>query len=72
MINLLTVAVGTHLKLAGGVVAEVVENMDDGQWLRVRYLTVEGHPEQEGAEDLAHAGDVLAVVAPPPAAPTAD
>ncbi len=49
------VAVGTKLLIAGGLTAEVVENMGDGEWLRMKLLS---GPET-GAEELCHATDVL-------------
>jgi hypothetical protein len=51
------VAVGTKLLIAGGLTAEVIENMGDGEWLRVRILT----GAEVGAEELCHATDVLEV-----------
>lgn len=62
MLNLMTLAVGDRLKLQGGVVAEVIENMEDGQWVRVRYLDVKDNPDQIGGEELAHATDILSVL----------
>jgi len=49
------VAVGTKLVIAGGLTAEVTENMGDGEWLRVKILSV----SDVGAEELCHATDVL-------------
>jgi hypothetical protein len=49
------VAVGTKLVIAGGLSAEVIENMGDGEWLRVRVLS----GADTGAEELCHATDVL-------------
>jgi hypothetical protein len=49
------VAVGTKLVIAGGLSAEVIENMGDGEWLRVRVLS----GADMGAEELCHASDVL-------------
>jgi hypothetical protein len=49
------VAVGTKLVIAGGLSAEVTENLGDGEWLRVRILT----GVDAGAEELCHATDVL-------------
>lgn len=49
------VAVGTKLLIAGGLTAEVVENMGDGEWLRVKILS----GPDAGAEELCHATDVL-------------
>jgi hypothetical protein len=49
------VAVGTKLVIAGGLTAEVTENMGDGEWLRVKILS----GPDTGAEELCHATDVL-------------
>jgi hypothetical protein len=52
------IAVGTKLALAGGVLAEVVENLGDGEWLRVRLLSVPPGQGEAGAIELCHATDV--------------
>ena len=62
MIDVMAIKVGTRLKLTEGVVAEVVENMDDGQWLQVRYLESPGRPSDVGATELCHAQDVIKVL----------
>jgi len=49
------VMVGTRLVIAGGLNAEVTENIGDGEWLRVRLLSGDGI----GTEELCHATDVL-------------
>ncbi len=46
---------GTKLLIAGGLSAEVIENMGDGEWLRVRILS----GADTGAEELCHATDVV-------------
>ena len=51
------VAVGAKLLIAGGLTAEVIENMGDGAWLRVKLLS----GDDVGAEELCHATDVLEV-----------
>jgi hypothetical protein len=51
------VTVGTKLLIAGGLSAEVIENMGDGEWLRVRILS----GADAGAVELCHATDVLDV-----------
>ena len=38
MIDVMTIKVGERLQLREGIVAEVLENMEDGMWLQVRYL----------------------------------
>ena len=60
MIELSSVTVGNKLRLVGGITAEVLENLGDGEWLRVRVLSVpNGEP---GAEELCHATDVQEVL----------
>jgi hypothetical protein len=51
------VAVGTKLTIAGGLSAEVIENMGDGEWLRVRITS----GIDAGVEELCHATDVIDV-----------
>ena len=55
MLTVNEVKPGTKLVIAGGLSVEVIENMGDGEWLRVRILT---GPET-GAEELCHATDVV-------------
>ncbi|GEC53929.1 hypothetical protein ABIF38_004667 [Bradyrhizobium japonicum] len=62
MIDVMAIKVGTRLKLAAGVVAEVEENMDDGQWLQVRYLECPARPADVGTVELCHAQDVIKVL----------
>lgn len=66
MINVLHLKVGDTLKLREGVVAKVVENMDDGMWVQVEYLEVPGDDAQIGAIELCHAQDIVTVVDPSP------
>jgi hypothetical protein len=55
MLVVTDLAIGTKLLIAGGLAAEVIENMGDGEWLRVRLLS----GADTGAEELCHATDVL-------------
>ena len=57
MLGVSKVKGGAKLLIAGGLTAEVIENMGDGEWLRVRLLS----GEDAGAEELCHATDVLEV-----------
>ncbi len=62
MIDVASLAEGTRLRIAGGLVAEVVGNMGDGEWVRVRLIEV---PAGNGAvddEELCHATDIVAVL----------
>ena len=62
MIDVMAIKVGTRLKLQEGVIAEVTENMEDGQWLQVRYLESPGRPAEIGTVELCHAQDVIKVL----------
>ncbi len=57
MLTVNDIAVGKKLLIVGGLTAEVIENMGDGEWLRVRLLS----GADVGAEELCHATDVLEV-----------
>ena len=57
MLAVTDVPVGAKLRIAGGLEAEVIENMGDGEWLRVKLLS----GTQAGAEELCHATDVQEV-----------
>jgi hypothetical protein len=59
MIELSGVAVGNRLRLVGGVIAEVLEIVND-EWAKVR--VIEGANGQDGAEELCHATDIVEVV----------
>jgi hypothetical protein len=60
MIDVTQIETGAKIFLVGGAVAEVVENMGDGQWLLVRYLEAPKNPDMIGTEELCHAQDVTA------------
>lgn len=55
MLTVQDIPVGSRLRIAGDLAAEVVENMRDGEWLRVRLLD----GDNAGAEELCHATDVI-------------
>ena len=65
MIDVMTIKVGERLQLRERIVAEVLENMEDGMWLQVRYLTFPGHPDEVGTEELCHAQDIVRVLSSP-------
>jgi hypothetical protein len=62
MVVVSDVPVGARLALAGGLIAEVVENLGDGEWLRVRLLSAPDGTGETGAEELCHATDVIEVL----------
>jgi hypothetical protein len=61
MINILDIKVGSKLLLREGVVVGVLENMQDGMWLQVKYLEVPNSPDEVGSIELCHAQDILNV-----------
>lgn len=62
MIDVTAIAAGTKLRLQKGIVAEVTENMEDGQWLQVRFLESPGRPAEVGTVDLCHAQDIVKIL----------
>jgi len=62
MINVLTLKAGDRLELEDGTLAEVVENMEDGMWVQVRYLEVPRNPAEVGVIELCHAQDIVKIV----------
>ena len=63
MINVISIEAGTRVKLTTGAIGEVVDNVGDGQWLSIRYISA---PDESivGEEELCHASDIVAVVGP--------
>lgn len=62
MINTLDLKPGDKLALREGLLAEVVENMDDGMWLQIRYLQVPGQEEPSQELELCHAQDIVKMI----------
>jgi hypothetical protein len=62
MINVLTLKAGDRLELEDRTIAEVVENMEDGMWVQVRYLQVPRNPAEVGAIELAHVEDLVKIL----------
>lgn len=62
MLDLNRLAPGTKLRIAGGLAAEVVHNMGDGEWVRVRLLPPDAPAEGAAAEELCHATDILEIL----------
>jgi hypothetical protein len=58
MLEVILLTPGTRLRIAGGLLAEVVENLGDGEWLRVRLL----EPASQTATELCHATDIIETV----------
>lgn len=59
MIDMLTLKPGDRLLLHEKVLAEVVENMEDGMWVQVRYLVVPSDESLNGSVELCHAQDIV-------------
>jgi hypothetical protein len=71
MVDVLGIKAGDLLKLRGGVVAEVVENVGDGEWLRVRVVALQDRAVGAGDEELCHYSDILGPAEPTPRTPGA-
>jgi hypothetical protein len=65
MIDVLAIKVGTRLQLHEGIVVEVLENMEDGMWLQVKYLEVSNTLAEVDAVELCHAQDIVKVLSSP-------
>ena len=61
MIDVASLVEGTRLRIAGGIVAEVIRPID-GEWVRVRLLEVPAGKGAVGDEELCHATDIVAVL----------
>jgi len=58
-INLRELVPGERVRLSGDIIVEVVNNPEDGMWVRAKYITVPGNPSVEGTEDQIFAADVI-------------
>lgn len=58
-VNLRELAPGEQVKLTGDIVVEVVENPQDGMWIRAKYVSFPGNAALEGTMDQIFAADVL-------------
>ncbi len=59
-VNVRELVTGERVLLAGEIIVEVIENPQDGMWIRAKYLTVPSDPSFEGTEDQIFAADVVA------------
>ena len=58
--DLYTLKRGDHVSVEGGIVAEVLEETQDGKWILVRYLTSETSPDIVNSEDLCSGDEIEA------------
>ena len=61
MIDLMSLKPGDRLQLHKGIVAEVTENMGDGQWV-VKLIEAPDPSVEIGAVELCHAQDIVKVL----------
>lgn len=59
--NLWDLKKGATVRLEEAAFAEIVEETEDGQWVKVRYLKVPENPDLEGTEDLCSSEEVLSL-----------
>ncbi len=62
MINLMHLEPGTLLKLKNGSVGEIVDNLGDGIWLQLRFVSVDGGDFAVGDEELVHCEEIVGLV----------
>ena len=60
--NLWLLRSGHKVRIRDGAEAEVLEETEDGAWIRVRYLEVEDDPSLAGTEDLVSEAEVEALL----------
>lgn len=58
-INLRELLPGERIRLSGDIIVEVINNPEDGMWVRAKYITVPSNPSVEGTEDQIFAADVI-------------
>jgi hypothetical protein len=63
-VNLLDVQPGQRILMKNKSVAEVVENLGDGIWVKGRFIESPDDPSMVGTEDLCYCEEVLKVLDP--------
>lgn len=63
-VNLLDVKPGQRILMKNQSVAEVVENLGDGIWVKGRFLEAPQDPSIVGSEDLCYCEEILKVMEP--------
>ena len=61
-VNLFELKPGQRILMKNQSVAEVVENLDDGIWVKGRFLESPSDPSIVGTEDLCYCEEVLKVL----------
>ena len=61
-VNLFELKPGQRILMKNRSVAEVVENLDDGIWVKGRFLESPNDPSIVGTEDLCYCEEVLKVL----------
>jgi hypothetical protein len=61
-VNFFELQPGQRILLKSQAVAEVVENVGDGIWVRGRFLEAPADPALVGSEDLCYCEDVVKVL----------
>jgi hypothetical protein len=57
-VNLRELKPGERVKITGDAIIEVIENPQDGMWIRGKYISFPQDPSVEGTEDQIFATDV--------------
>ena len=59
MLDVIALVPGPRLRIAGGLLAEAIANLGDGEWAQVRLPDPDGAPLAPTPEELCHATDML-------------
>ena len=62
-VNFMDLREGQRILLKSQAVAEVIENLGDGIWVKGRFLESPGDPSIVGSEDLCYCEEVVRVLA---------
>jgi len=60
--NLYNLKRGDRVRTTDGALVEVLNETEDGQWIRVRYVEGTEDPELLGTEDLCHETELHSMV----------
>ena len=61
-VNLFELKPGQRILMKNQSVAEVVENLDDGIWVKGRFISSPADPSMVGSEELCYCEEVLQVL----------
>ena len=61
-VHLMDLTPGQRILLKNDAVVQVIENMEDGIWVQVRYEESPADPTMVGSEELCHCEEVVRLI----------